>query len=124
MPYTLFGLTFKSQAQACTFYNRSPRTISKWKAAGLSSPPAKSPKEIKIRGLTFRSHREASIALGFSPSHVTKMKSRNKLSSLGRGTVNAIPIKIDGKEYPSISEAVRATGIPRYLIKDVAEKDA
>lgn len=74
------------------------------------------PKEITIRGVTYRSQTAAAKALGVSESAIYDARRRGTLETVGIKQSRGTPIKIDGAVYPSRKAAAEALGCSKGKI--------
>ena len=74
----------------------------------------KDPIPITIRGITYKSRSDAAKHLGITYEALRRAIKANKLETVGlnpRGKNHGRSVRYNGKRYPSIYAAARATGV-------------
>ena len=71
------------------------------------------PVPVTIDGVTYRSYRAASIALGFKPETIRQAALRGTLHRVGcgQGGPEAMPIRVRDVVYPDVNAAAAALGV-------------
>lgn len=76
---------------------------------------------VTIRGVHYKSHVEASRALGVTASAVNKAVERGCPDNVGLGR-DITPIRIRGVDYPSIGTAARSLGLSPKTVSRALNK--
>lgn len=77
--------------------------------------------KITIRGQQYDKQVDAARALNVTGAAISKAKARGALDSVGLTTPgrNGLPVTIDGKRYPTMTAAAKATGLSHSQIQTI-----
>lgn len=90
----------------------------------MTWPIDNTPVPVAVRGTLYHSQMAAAKALGVTRQAVQHALESGTVDKLGTGKSKAMPVEIDGITYPSINQAVRATGLGRDKLTSVAKDQA
>lgn len=79
-------------------------------------------KHILFRGKWYKSMAEAARDHGLQPNTLHKANLAGRIREVGKRKGNPVPVRLNGKDYPSIKEAARCLGVDRATISRTLDR--